>query len=57
MEDNPVQFFTATILEWKQLLKQDRYKDVIIDSLTFLVEEGRAVIYGFVIMPNNIHLL
>lgn len=57
MEDNPIQFFTATILEWKHLLKQDKYKDVIIDSLTFVVEEGRAVIYGFVIMPNHIHLL
>jgi putative transposase len=27
------QFFTATLLEWKHLLKADEYKDIIINSL------------------------
>ncbi|MBC8035054.1 MAG: transposase [Chitinophagaceae bacterium] len=53
----PIQFFTATILEWKHLFKPDKYKDLLIQSLTFLVQENRAKIYGFVIMPNHIHLL
>jgi hypothetical protein len=30
------QFFTATIQEWKHLLKEDKYKNIIIDSLRFL---------------------
>ena len=51
------QFFTATILEWKKLLAPDKYKDIIIDSLTFLVKNNRVFIYGFVIMPNHIHLI
>jgi REP element-mobilizing transposase RayT len=51
------QFFTATILEWKQLLLEDDFKDIIIDSLRFLKNEGSIVIYGFVIMPNHIHFL
>jgi putative transposase len=51
------QFFTATILEWKPLLTEDEYKDIIIKSLLFLKNEGRVVIYGFVIMPNHIHLI
>jgi putative transposase len=51
------QFFTATILEWKYLLKEDAYKDIIINSLLFLKKEGSVVIYGFVIMPNHIHLI
>ena len=50
-------FFTATNLEWKKLLQTDKYKDVIIDSMKFLVKDGRVIIYGFVIMPNHIHLL
>ncbi len=37
------QFFTATILLWKKLLKQDKYKDIIIDSLRFLVKDKRAM--------------
>ena len=51
------QFFTATILEWKKLLTPDKYKDIIIHSLTFLVNNNRMFIYGFVIMPNHIHLI
>lgn len=38
--NNHVQFFTATILEWKQLLKADEYKQIIIDSLLFF-KKGR----------------
>ena len=52
-----LQFFTATILEWKHLLKQDKYKGIILESLTFLVREKRVKLFGFVIMPNHIHLI
>jgi REP element-mobilizing transposase RayT len=55
--DHYPQFFTATILEWKHLLKEDAFKDIIIDSLLFLKKEGGIVVYGFVIMPNHIHLI
>ena len=52
-----IQFFTATILEWKYLLKPDKYKDRIVESLKFLSSEKRAVIFGFTIMPNHFHLI
>jgi putative transposase len=55
--DHYPQFFTATILEWKHLLKEDTYKDIIINSLLFLKKEKSIVVYGFVIMPNHIHLI
>jgi REP element-mobilizing transposase RayT len=51
------QFFTATILEWQPLLLENRYKDIIIDSLRFMVQHQRVVLYSFVIMPNHIHLI
>jgi REP element-mobilizing transposase RayT len=50
-------FFTATILSWKKLLQPDKYKQIIADSLNFLVQDGRVWVYGFVIMPNHIHVL
>ena len=55
--ENPVRFFTATMLKWQHLLKPDKYKQVIVDSMKFLVDDNRAWIYGFVVMPNHIHLL
>ncbi len=51
------QFFTATILEWKLLLSNDVMKDIIISSLQFLVNDSRVIVYGFVIMPNHIHII
>jgi hypothetical protein len=50
-------FFTATILDWKKLLKPDKYKNIIIDSMRFLVTNQQVVIYGFVIMINHIHFI
>jgi len=57
LEEEYVQLFTATILEWKHLLKPDRYKQIILDSLRFLVEQKRVKVYGFVIMINHIHVI
>jgi len=51
------QFFTATILEGKPLLKEGRYKDIIVSSLQFLVQNKRAEVYSFVIMQNYIHII
>ena len=51
------QFFTATCLQWKKLLSPDKYKDIIVESLRFLVGNGRILLYGFVIMPNHFHLV
>ena len=50
-------FFTATILEWKHLLKPDKFKNIIVDSLRFLVNEKRIEVFAFVIMSNHIHLI
>ena len=51
------QFFSATILEWKPLLQQEKYKNIIIDSLSFLVKDRRVIIYAFIIMNNHIHFM
>lgn len=50
------EFFTATILDFKHLLN-DEFKQIVIDSMKWLVRENRCRVYGFVIMPNHFHLL
>lgn len=52
-----MQFFTATINSWQKLLADDRFKDIIVDSLEWFHTQNRAAINGFIIMPNHIHLL
>ena len=54
---NEVYFWNDTIKDWKHLLKQDKYKEVILDILKDLADKKKIIIYGFVIMPNHLHLL
>ncbi|MFT6036262.1 MAG: putative transposase [Marivirga sp.] len=52
-----IYFWTATIHEWQQLLKEEDYKKVILESLKYLVEKGKIEIFAFVIMPNHVHFI
>ncbi|MBX2985016.1 MAG: transposase [Bacteroidia bacterium] len=54
---NPFYFFTATILKWQRLFDIHKHKDIVISSLDFMHKNKRALISGFVIMPNHIHLI
>jgi putative transposase len=53
---NRLLFFTATILNWYHLLENDKYKELIINSLKYLVGIEKIKLSAFVIMPNHIHL-
>ncbi|HTN17828.1 MAG TPA: hypothetical protein VL092_09125 [Chitinophagaceae bacterium] len=52
-----VDFFTASILGRKHLLKPEQYKLIIIDSLRYLVQIHRVYLNTFVLMDSHIHLL
>ncbi|GAB2702860.1 transposase [Mucilaginibacter koreensis] len=52
-----IEFYTATCLNWQPLLKPDEHKQIILDSLQFLVDDKRIWLYAYVIMHNHIHLL
>jgi putative transposase len=52
-----IYFWTATINGWQRLLERDIYKQVIVDSLQHLSDKGKIDVYGFIIMPNHMHLI
>ena len=56
-ELNEVYFWTITINKWNHLLQNDDNKLIVISSLQWLVQNRLVDIYGYVIMPNHIHLL
>ena len=51
------QYFTASIRNWLPLLATDKYKNIIIDSLHFMVENKRIELNAFAVMDNHIHLM
>jgi putative transposase len=57
MELDVVYFYTATILDWRHLLKEEKFKQIVLNSLIYLVEKEKLIVYGFVIMPNHIHII
>ncbi|HLP39180.1 transposase [Lacibacter sp.] len=57
MEVGEIFFFTSTINNWKPLLKNDSYKQIIIDSLEWLANAGKLDVFAFVIMPNHFHVI
>lgn len=57
MQNDGIIFFTATCLNWQSLLYHHSRKQIIIESLKYLVRDERIWLYAFVIMLNHIHLL
>lgn len=57
MNQGLIYFYTATIVNWIHLLESEKFKLIILDSLVHLVEKEKIKVYGFVIMPNHIHLI
>jgi REP element-mobilizing transposase RayT len=57
MSIGEIYFWTCTIKDWKNLLKPDKYKQIVIDCLKELKEKNLITIYAYVIMPNHIHIV
>jgi len=51
------EFLTSTIFNWYHLLKDDSFKQIILDSFDWLVKEQKCTINAFVIMPNHFHMV
>jgi putative transposase len=57
MLNNEIYFWTATIRKWNHLLKPKAFKEIIVGSLKYLVEHNKIEVFGFVIMPNHVHVI
>jgi REP element-mobilizing transposase RayT len=52
-----IYFWTATIHNWLPLLDSEENKELIIDLLHWLSHKKLVTVYGFVIMPNHMHII
>ena len=57
MSLNEIYFWTDTIKDWRKLLEEDKFKEIIIECWRKLVKRKKIAIYGFVIMPNHLHIV
>lgn len=53
MNLHKIYFWTATINKWRNLLWEDEFKDIVINSLEYLTRKNKIKTFGFVVMPNH----
>ena len=56
-KDHPVEFFTATNLNWLLVLANDYHKDILIEALKHRTDNNQLTINAFIIMPNHFHII
>ena len=56
-DQSKAHFITATVVDWVDVFSRKTYKDCVIESLDFCINNKGMILYGFVIMSNHIHLI
>ena len=50
-------FMTASIIEWKHLFITPEYADIPLNSLAWLQQKKRILMFAFVLMPSHLHAI
>jgi putative transposase len=56
-DQNATYFLTFTVVEWVDLFTRKDYKQIIVDSLNYCIENKNLECYAWVLMSNHMHLL
>jgi len=56
-DEEAICFFTCTTINWIDIFTRSIYRNILVDSLQFCVQNKGLVIYAYVIMTNHIHLI
>jgi len=54
---NGLHFITPTIVGWIDIFTRKVYKDIIVDSLKYCIENKGLSVHAYVIMSNHLHLI
>ncbi|MEN6450897.1 MAG: transposase [Thermoguttaceae bacterium] len=50
-------FLTCTVVGWLPVFTRRETVEIILDSRRFLQQNGRLILYGYVILENHLHLI
>lgn len=56
-DPNHLYFVTASICGWKHLFADQKYAQIVLDSLSWLQKARKILLFAFVIMPSHLHLI
>ena len=55
-QDKPY-FITTTVIDWIDVFTRQKYRDIIIDSIKYNIENKGLIVYAYVIMSNHLHFI
>ena len=54
---NDLYFITFTIVNWIDVFTRIEYKNIIVETLNYYIDNKRVEIHSYVIMSNHIHII
>jgi len=52
-----IYFLTFTVVDWLDVFTRRIYKDSIVDSLNYCIEQKGLILYSWCLMSNHLHLI
>lgn len=56
-EDTIPHFVTFTVVGWIDVFSRELYKEKLVESLKFCIQEKGLVVHAWIIMTNHVHLI
>ena len=56
-DQSAVYFCTFTIVQWADIFTRQVYRDIVVDSFNFCVEQKGLEVHAYVFMSNHIHCM
>jgi putative transposase len=50
-------FVTSTVTGWVDVFTRQRYRDIVLDSLSFCIRQKGLTVHAWVVMSNHLHLI
>lgn len=50
-------FITYATVDWVDVFTRQTYKDIVVDSLQFCIDNKGLIVYAWCIMSNHVHLI
>jgi putative transposase len=57
LDQEGINFLTCTVVGWVDIFTRPVYKDIVTKSLQYCRKEKGLLLYGYVLMPNHLHLI
>jgi REP element-mobilizing transposase RayT len=56
-DQNNVYFLTWTTVDWIDIFTRQCYRDIVIESLKYCIQNKGLALHAYVIISNHIHLI